>query len=438
MTDPIPDLARVRAFLRPWCDADVALDCLEVSHVTVGPGGPLRALYEGTGPDGRVLRLVAQRVKAHEGRRLEAEINRSHLRSHLRSHRRPGSGFVQPAIYAPELHLLFQVFPADRRLGGLARAADGGAMARLLEAALTARTGGARLVRVAVHVVRYKPARKCLFRYELTWADGAPRRPTLVYAKLARRTKFERTRDILGRLRAAAGGLDFELPEPLGTVPELCMELFSRLPGVHLFTLVGDTAFPRLCERVGAGLRHFHALPVALGSQRDMAAIVAHVTDSTAEFAALLPAERSRIAVLGLALRAALTALPPPRLGLTHGDFHGDNILVDGTRIGLVDLEDCAMGDPADDVGSNWTQLTWHTLRAAARTPIPNLGRRAFLEAYLERTDAETAARVPTYAAMHSFLYGYQCLRHPQDPARFDDAEAMLGVCEHVLEKGLP
>ena len=169
-----------------------------------------------------------------------------------------------------------------------------------------------------------------------------------------------------------------------------------------------------------------------------MAATVAHLTDSTAEFAALLPAERSRIAVLGLALRAALTALPPPRLGLTHGDFHGDNILVDGTRIGLVDLEDCAMGDPADDVGSNWAQLTWHTLRAVTRTPIPDLGRRAFLEAYLERIDAETAARVPTYAAMHAFLYGYQCLRHPQDPDRYEGAEAMLGACEHVLEKGLP
>ncbi len=93
MTHPIPDLARVRAFLRPWCDADVALDCLEVSHVTVGPGGPLRALYEGAGPDGQVLRLVAQQVRADEGRRLEAELNRSHRRS--------GSGFVQPAIYAP-------------------------------------------------------------------------------------------------------------------------------------------------------------------------------------------------------------------------------------------------------------------------------------------------------------------------------------------------
>src|SRR5436309_1774556 len=134
-----------------------------------------------------------------------------------------------------------------------------------------------------------------------------------------------------------------------------------------------------------------------------MGTTVTHVTASTAEFAALLPAERSRIAGLGRALRAALTALPPPRLGLTHGDFHGDNILVDGTRVGLVDLEDCAMGDPADDVGSNWAQLRWHAFRAGARTPIPNLGRRAFLEAYLELTDAETAARVPTYAAMDAF-----------------------------------
>src|SRR5207244_13233471 len=117
-----------------------------------------------------------------------------------------------------------------------------------------------------------------------------------------------RTRDILGRLRAAAGGLVFELPEPLGTVPELGMEFFSQLPGVHLFTLVADPAFPQLCERVGAGLRHFHALPVALGWERDMAATVAHLTDRTGEFGALLAAERSRVAALRRARRGALPA----------------------------------------------------------------------------------------------------------------------------------
>src|SRR5207247_1915809 len=134
----------------------------------------------------------------------------------------------------------------------------------------------------------------------------------------------------------------------------------------------------------------------------------------------------------------AQSAIPASRLRPIHGDFHGDNVLVDGTRLALVDLEDCAMGDPADDVGSNWAQLTWHTIKAGRTTPIPEAGRRAFLDAYLGRTNAETAARVPVHAAMHCFLYAYQCLRHPQDADRYDDAEAMLGACEDVLAGQLP
>src|SRR5205823_4417232 len=69
LTDAIPDLARVRAFLRHWCDAEVALDRLEVSHLSVGPDGPRRALYEGPGPGGQMLRLIAQRMEAGEGDR---------------------------------------------------------------------------------------------------------------------------------------------------------------------------------------------------------------------------------------------------------------------------------------------------------------------------------------------------------------------------------
>ena len=433
MTGAIPDLARVRAFLRQWCDAEVALDRLEVSHLSVGLDGPRRALYEGPGPGGQVLRLVAQRMEAGEGRRVEAELN------HLWPGAPAVAGFVQPAIYAPELHLLFQVFPVDRGLAALARAVDGGAMAPVLEAALAAGTGHARVADVAVRVVRYKPERKCVLRYDLTWAGGAaPSRPAVVYAKVARRAKFERTRHILGRIRPADDGLGFELPEPLGTLPELCMEFFSHLPGVPLSTLVAADAFPRLCERAAASLLHFHTVPVTLGWERGVAANVAKVTDRAAEFAILFPGERQRIAAIGRDLCARLSAIPPPRLRLTHGDFQGDNILIDGARIGLVDLEDCAMGDPADDVGSNWAQLTWHAHKAGARTPIPNLGRQAFLAAYLGRTDAETAARVPTYAAMRCFLYAFQRLRHPQDSARYEHAEAMLRACEHVLAEGLP
>ena len=57
-----------------------------------------------------------------------------------------------------------------------------------------------------------------------------------------------------------------------------------------------------------------------------------------------------------------------------------------------------------------------------------NLDQPAFLAAYLGRTDAETATRVRTHAAIHRFLHVYQRLRHPRDSARFEDAQAMLAV----------
>src|SRR5262249_55478438 len=150
-----------------------------------------------------------------------------------------------------------------------------------------------------------------------------------------------------------------------------------------------------------------------------------------------LPAERGRIAALARALDDRLRTAPTTPARPIHRDFHGDNVLVEGGRIAFLDFVDCAMGDPEDDVGSNWAQLTWHVLQAGARSAGPEAARRAFLEGYLEDAGAGIPARLPLYAALHCFLYAHQCLRHPQDAARHDDATAMLAACERVLEHGL-
>src|SRR5262249_37377509 len=163
---------------------------------------------------------------------------------------------------------------------------------------------------------------------------------------------------------------------------------------------VGRDEFPALCARVGTGLAQFHRLPVTLPAVSDAAATGERLAAEVIDFATMLPGERGRLVNLAGELRARLAALPPGPLPPTHGDFHGDNILVDGTRLALVDLEDCAMGEPADDVGANWAQLTWHTLRAGGRGPAP-AGREAFVAAYLADADADTVARVPLYAALH-------------------------------------
>jgi hypothetical protein len=403
----LPDLEGVRGFLRESWDAGAALDRLGIKHVRAGADGSLRVLYEVPGRGGEVLRLAARRVSPDEGRRAAGS-----------------------ALYAPDLGLLFHVFPADRRLPSLAVATDARAMRPVLEAALAGVRDGAALSAVGVEVLRYKPERKCLLRYELHWEDAAA--PEIAYARVARPARFERNRDALRRIREAADGLAFTLPESLAVVPHLGMELFSHVPGVRLFTLVETPAFPRLCARVGAALHEFHQLRVVLDAERDPAGDGGALRRSAQDFAWLLGAEAARIEGLGRTLAAALAGAPPPSRRLVHGDFHGDNVLVDGERLALVDLEDCAMGDPADDVALNWAQLTWHAARTGGGP-----GREAFLHAYLARSDAATAERVRARAAIQCFLNAYQCVRHPEAPAAVEDAQIMLAACERVLERGL-
>ena len=151
----MPEVESLRAALRPWCDGEAALDRLELSHVTVGPRGPVRLLLEGPGPDGKVVRLAARRLGPTEGSRVASEMNRGDGGG--AGERR---GFAQPAIYVPELELLFHVFPTDRDLPSLPAAVDGRTMAPILEARLAARTGGCRVRDVVVECLRYKPDAK--------------------------------------------------------------------------------------------------------------------------------------------------------------------------------------------------------------------------------------------------------------------------------------
>jgi aminoglycoside phosphotransferase (APT) family kinase protein len=114
---------------------------------------------------------------------------------------------------------------------------------------------------------------------------------------------------------------------------------------------------------------------------------------------------------------------------VVHGDFHGDNVLVGGTSLGLIDLEDCAMGDPASDVAQYLVELE----RRSRTSAVAQAGRRAFSQAYLDAAGERIGARLPAHIAAHRFLAAYQCLRRPLDPAPEEDAEALLEACEDAL-----
>jgi hypothetical protein len=400
------------------------VDRLELTYLKVKPDGRGgRFLYEAREADDAELRVSARHVPPETGRQLESSPE--------------AADAPPPALYSPDLQLLFQIFPADRKLESLRTMTDRHAVAPILQAALKGQAHGAAVRVVAVHVVRYKPERKCVLRYDIQGTTGIGP-PSVVYAKVVRPSHLARTPRLLTWIRESAGAIGFDLPEPLAVLPRLGTELYSRVPGTPLSALGEADEFPLACRRVGRALRQFHGLRVPAAPRRNVEARIAQLERSAAELLLLLPSDERRIERLRRQLSLRLPRAGSLRSCLIHGDFHGDNVLVEGDRVGLVDLDDCARGDPAEDLGSMWAQLTWLSTKGIRRPPPLERGRQAVLDGYLEGGAAETLANAPLQAALHCFLFAYQCLRHAPAPARRDQAQALLATCEEILEKGLP
>jgi hypothetical protein len=427
---PLPNPAAVRDAIRALCDADVDLSRCELSWLQAGQKGATRLLYQAPRRDGDLSLIMARRVKPADGPRLEQQLNLSY------PHPSPANGATRVAFYSPELDLLFQAFPVDRRLPGLPVAVDGARMLPILQSMLASRAPGRQLLSVQAKAMRYKPEQKCLLRYDLCW-DSSPAGDAseVVWARMTRAARFQETRNLLAALYAESGGVGFDFPEPLGVIEDLNLELFGHVSGAVLFSMVQRGEFPVLCRQTGKALARFHRLPSVAPLHMGTEEQISRLAENADAFACIFPSEQSRIADIQQEITRRLRGDSPSPPALIHGDFHGDNILVAGERLALLDLEDCATGEPAEDVGSHWTQLRWHQYRAGATNRLPVAGRKAFLEGYLENASSAAEKRLPLYSAMHCFLYAHQCLRHPRDPMRFQDARMMLGVSEAVLNE---
>ncbi|WP_374970471.1 phosphotransferase family protein [Terrabacter sp. BE26] len=141
-------------------------------------------------------------------------------------------------------------------------------------------------------------------------------------------------------------------------------------------------------RRAGAALRAIHDGGVHRGAVRDgavrdgahhpwgslssgrsdPAAEAAATRRATEHVRALAPEAGARLdALLGEAV-AGLETLPTESGHLLHGDYKGDNLLVDGERLVLLDFDRVSVGDPAADLGKLLADLRWWAQVAGHRS----------------------------------------------------------------------
>jgi aminoglycoside phosphotransferase (APT) family kinase protein len=285
----------------------------------------------------------------------------------------------------PHFQMLVQVAPLDPSYRGLVSMSDPRHVASVL--------GYARPPRVVT--LRYRPGQRHVLRYQPAVVGAGP----TLFAKLYpddRGRRLERSAAVLADVLDA--GDDGTAARPAAYLAAERALVFAQVAGSPLSGLLGrsDQRTARGLRQAGAVLRRIHDADVALvrsAPQRPLTAEIAETERASAAISRLAPATGAAAAGVLERTRDVLAALPEEAPTLVHGDFKADHLLVGRRGLTLIDVDKCAIADPALDLAKFLADLRWWLTSDPA-------GAAAAQERFLDGYGPAPAARVARARAL--------------------------------------
>jgi hypothetical protein len=257
----------------------------------------------------------------------------------------------EPVAFIPELEMLVQVFPFDRKLPNLRLVLDGAAhqLEPLLLAGLEPGHWG--VEERTIEPMRYRTELGAALRYTLGARDrvtgkGETRR---CYLKVYRNERGAQTFQLLHALadNARAGGGPYEVVRPIAYVPELRTLALEEARGTALqqILLRGDDWSAAL-RAVARAVAAFNQADLPLTERHSLADQLADVNRAASLVQWACPELRARVEALTASVGGGLTDMPPAPI---HRDLKTDHIFVSGDRVCFIDLDSVVLGDPVRD-----------------------------------------------------------------------------------------
>lgn len=224
-----------------------------------------------------------------------------------------------------------------------------------------------------VRTVRYRPGQ----RHVLEVRDRE--RPCGVVVKVAPDSRGERAvlaarclRPLLAQHAPAT-----EVVAPLGYCAEDAAALWRLSDGSTLSHLLRTAGSCDAATRSGDPANHvallggaarswhdhalaaLHPAMVPLLPRHDVAAEVAATLRAGAPLRTLLPSVAERYDALVGVVSGWFSSRPAVETTLVHGDLKADNVLVDGARLRVLDLDRVSLAEPALDLGKLLADVRW-------------------------------------------------------------------------------
>lgn len=262
-----------------------------------------------------------------------------------------GAAPASRALHLPQLDMLLWAWPDDPGLPQLSA---------LLDPGQTLRWWG-------------EPAQRvCALRYVPEW------RATLRYTRTTHATPGQASKHLFAKTFGNESGAaiyrrfvhfwdlarsDARAPlvaQPLGYSAETRTLWQAQAAGKPLLQALASPAVPLLAEGLAYAIAMVHASPPALAGEppRDTAYWLTEIHRRRKKITRAVPDLAGRAARVTDVMAQAALQLPPHAPAVIHGDFHADQIWVDGERIVLFDFDEFVLGDPMEDLAEFVTKLS--------------------------------------------------------------------------------
>ncbi|MET0460838.1 MAG: aminoglycoside phosphotransferase family protein [Ilumatobacteraceae bacterium] len=147
-------------------------------------------------------------------------------------------------------------------------------------------------------------------------------------------------------------------PRSLGRSAELGLVALAPVPGVR-WTDLPAGHLPATAELMGRAIAALHGVPAPAGTPTFERLAPARLRRSAAVLAAARPDVAGEV---GLVVDRLIASIPADEPVLLHGDCHPKNVIVDGDRLALIDLDQAGTGAAAADTGSLRARLRVATI----------------------------------------------------------------------------
>ncbi|MBW4621518.1 MAG: aminoglycoside phosphotransferase family protein [Cyanosarcina radialis HA8281-LM2] len=321
---------------------------------------------------------------------------------------------------------------ADPKMPFLAEAIDPVRVQKCLTAALGDRFAPIELE--GIRVIRHKPGRRCAIAYELKVATPDSSQSLTVIGKARAkgldRHSYELQRSLwqAGFAEDSADGIS--VPAPLGTIPQWQMWLQQKVPGTVATDLLPGRDGVAIAQKIAAAAHKLHQAGISPHRHHTMADELEILRDRLLKVSQAYPAWEKRLEVIldrCDRLGAETSEFPPCGI---HRDFYADQVIIDGDRLYLIDLDLYCLGHPALDLGNFIAHITEYSLRVLG-DPYALADREAAMaEKFRQFHPAGMGAAIAAYATL-------TLARHIYISTQIGDrrpfVEAILELCERRL-----